>query len=1071
MSKQIFEAEYNKLNKQQKEAVDSIYWPIMVVAGPGTGKTQIIALRTANIILQTGVDPSNILITTFTEAWVIAIKERLVKFLWQDWYKVKVSTFHAFSSEVISDFPENFLEQRAKNVIDDIESYEILSEIIDKNIKNWGIKELFNTMDRFAYLRDIKDRISKLKTEWISFEWFNIVIEKQAREYEEKLLELENNKRIRDLEKRRSKDKEIYDKHINKLRELNLVYKEYDDVIREKWLYDFADMINFVTEKFKTDEEILAYYAEKFQFIMIDEFQDTNNSQNHIINLIMDYFPEEQNIMVVWDDDQSIYRFQGANIENMLDFASKYSDTKHIVLEQNYRSSQKILDLSQNLIKNNSQRISNRLEWLNKNLIAVWKHKDVNENKFIMLDNDLLEKEFVYREIEKKLPHPNPLLWEERGQEENISFAIIVKSNKQIWEWTEFLTEKWLKVNSKNSTNILNNHYCNFLLDFLKFIENPYFNDTSLLNLLRSDLVDIENVDAIYMSRNLYQRNYSRDKFKLWLWDIIKSIPHPNPLPEGEGIAINFKNIEKIIEFRELVTNLNSSLWNSWITSLLRDVLEKLNIFDFIEKNWSFDDLQDIFSFVNKIKTYIENNKDITLSNILNKFDLYKKYWVSISRENIKTITSNIEILTAHGSKWLEYDYVFIPEVFEWNWNKRAIPDKLKLPIWIIWNGLQYSDLTEKEFKELEKEISTEEERRLFFVAITRAKQSLIFTIAWSKENKILLKSSFIEEVGIEAEKIDLEMEESELKEILISSMLKTTLVNTNEDEINFISKFLETYKLSPTDLNKFIEDPKKFLNEVVFKYPFLSNENLVFWSAYHKVLEILSVEKYVKWNILSLNEVKNLFITEIKKHDLTPEEYTRLVDRWNEWLKWYYEIFKQNNRWIIQTEYNFRSKNIVFEWIPLTGKIDKIEICNGSLLEQPHPNSEKTSPQPSPSEERGQTTLFTENVALVDYKTWSVKSNWIIKWTDRYWEKKAWEWAYFRQLLFYKLMFENNSELNSKYNIWELALDFVEGKNGEYKYSVVDYTHEEYEKFKNELKEARSKICNIDFWREELKN
>lgn len=1034
-----FEVEYNKLNKAQKEAVDSIYWPVMVVAWPGTGKTQIIWLRTANIILKAGIRPENILITTFTEAWVIAIKERLVKFLWQDWYKVKVSTFHAFSSEVISDFPEKFLDQRAKKVIDDIESYEILSEIIDDNIKNWEIKELFNTMDRFAYLRDIKDRISKLKTEWLNPEWFSIVIEKQRQEYEEKLLDLENNKRIRDLEKRRAKDKEWYDKHINKLKELNLVYREYNNTIREKWLYDFADMINYVTEKFRTDEEILAYYAEKFQFMMIDEFQDTNNSQNEVINLILNYFPEEQNIMVVWDDDQSIYRFQGANIENMLDFASKYTDTKLVVLEQNYRSSQDILDLSQNLIKNNTQRISNRLKWLNKNLTAAWVNKELKENKFIMLENDMVEKEFVYREIEK-------------NNNENTSFAIIVKSNKQIGEWSDFLSQKWFKVSSKKSSNILNNHICNFLLDFLKFIENPYFDDTNLLNLIRSDLVDIENIDAIYMSRNLYQRNYSRDKFKLWLWDIIKDV-------EDDVFAReNLKDIEKVVKFRDLVLKLNSSIWNSWITSLLRDVLEELNIFDFVEENGSFDDLQDIFSLVNKIKTFIENNKEIKLTNILNKFDLYKKFGVSISRENLKANNSNIEILTAHGSKWLEYDYVFIPEVYEWNWNKKALPDKLKLPIWIIWNGLQYSDLDEKEFRELEKEISIEEERRLFFVAITRAKKSLIFTFPWSKENKVLIKSSFIEETEAEFEKVDLEINETKLKEILISSMLDTKLINTNEDEINFIAKFLETYKLSPTDLNKFLEDPKKFLNEVIFKYPFLSNENLVFWSAYHKVLELISIERSKKWILMSLDEIKKIFIDEIKKYDLTPEEYERLLERWNEWLTWYYEIFKQNNRELIATEYNFRSKNIIFEWVPLTWKIDKIEICNSSS------NIENQNKE-------WQWSLFTENVALVDYKTWSVKAIWMIKWTDRYGEKKPWEWAYFRQLLFYKLMFENNSELNSKYNMWELALDFVEGKNKQYKYTAIDYTFEEYEDFKSELKDARGKIVDIEFWKELLTN
>jgi len=1040
----MIEEQLKKLNEKQLEAVEAIYWSIMVVAWPGTGKTQIIWLRTANIILKTWINPENILITTFTEAWVIAIKKRLVKFLWQDWYKVKVSTFHWFCSEVISDFPEKFLKERAKQTIDDIESFEILSDILDKLIQNEEIKELFSTMDRYAYLRDIKDRIGKLKTEWISTEIFFKIIKKQQEDYNKNLIELENNKRIRDLEKRRQKDKDIYDKHINKLTELNLIYKTYDKKIREKWLYDFADMINFVTEKFKSDDEILAYYAEKFQFIMIDEFQDTNNSQNNVIDLILNYHPEEQNIMVVWDDDQSIYRFQGANIENMLNFVGKYSNTKTIVLDNNYRSSQHILDFSQNLIQNNTQRISNKIETVNKKLIAAWENKDLEETNFYIFENDLKEKLFIYNEIQKNNTPDN-------------TFAIIVKKNKQVEEWTSFLKQKWLNVNSKNSSNILNNKYCIFLLNFLNLIDNPYFNDEIFLNLIRSDLIDIENIDTIFLSRNLYQKNYSKQKFKLWLWDIIKNIEHDIQQDRGNYKSMELKNIDKIIKFRELVLSFSSNLWNSWITFLISNILKKINIFEYIEQNWNFDDLQDIFTLVNKIKSYIENNKDINLSNIINKFNLYKKFNVAILRDKIETNKSNIDILTAHGSKWLEYDFVFIPWVYEWNWNQRRSPDKLKLPIWIIWNWLQYSDLDEKEYKNLEKEIALEEERRLFFVSITRAKKSLVFTIPKSKENKVLLQSSFIVETDIEWKEIDLEINEEEKKDILISSILDFSLIKINDDEINYIQNFLENYKLSPTDLNKFIEDPKRFLREVIFRYPFLSNENLVFWSVYHKILEFAFIKK--SSTIMQLEEMKTMFLDEIKRYDLTSEEYNRLKERWINWLEWYYEIYKQNNREVVNTEYNFRSKNIMFDWIPLTWKIDKIDII-------PYSN---TLSKDEELTTWWQAPLFTESVALIDYKTWKVKSMWQIKWIDRDWNKKPWKWNYLRQLLFYKLMFENNSELNSKFNIWELALDFVEGKNNEYKYLTVEHTIDEYEDFKNELKEARTKINNIEFWKDIL--
>jgi len=833
-------------------------------------------------------------------------------------------------------------------------------------------------------------------------------------------------------------------------------------------------MIQFVTAKFQTDNDLLSNYAEKFQFIMIDEFQDTNNSQNNVIDLILSVgttppasLPPQsreiqgefsQNIMVVWDDDQSIYRFQWANIENMLDFVSKYPSTKMIVLDNNYRSSQDILDISQNLITNNIQRITNRISSINKNLKAFWEDKDLKQNWFFMLENDIKEKLFVYNEIKK---YNNP----------NSTFAIIVKTNKQVEEWSLFLKQKWLLVNSKNNTNILNNPYCNFLLDFLKIIENPYINDESFLTLLRNDLIQVENIDAIYISRNLYQKNYSRQRFKLWIWDIIKDIssPHPSPLPMGEGTINMFKNIEKIITFRDFILSLNSSLWNGWITALIRDVLEKINIFEYIEKNWNFNDLQDIFTLVNKIKSYIENDKDITLKIILNKFDLYKKFSLPILRENIIAINTNIEILTAHSSKWLEYDYVFIPWVYEWNWNQKRQSDKLKLPIWITWNWLQYADIDEKEHKELEKEIALEEERRLFFVAMTRAKKSLIFTLPKTKENKLLLQSSFILETWLEPQNIELDISENEMKEILISSMLETHLVKTTKDEIDYIENFLQNYKLSPTDLNKFIEDPKRFLREVIFKYPFLSNENLIFGTVYHKVLEIVTVKKK-NGILLWKDEFTKLFLDEIKKYDLTKEEYDRVYERWINWLQWYYDIFISNKREVIATEFNFSSKGVIFQWIPLTWKIDKIELTShlSSLLQE-----NGNSLTPSGEGVRGweqQLVFFKEEIALVDYKTWNIKRIWEIKWIDRNWEKKDGEWNYLRQLLFYKLMVENCFELDNKFKVWELALDFVEWKKWEYNYVRVDYNFEDYEHFKNELLEARWKISNIDFWKEILK-
>ena len=411
-----FETEYNKLNTEQKKAVDSIYGQVMVVAGPGTGKTQIIWLRTANIILKTGIRPENILITTFTDAWVIAIKKRLVKFLWNTGYKVTVSTIHSFAQDVIKTFPEKFIEYKAWSLIDDVESLEIIKRITDKLVSEKKITELITDYDKYFYLRDIKSRISNLKQEAINTISLAKAIEKQQTIYDEELSE------IKPTLKKYETTREKNEKHINKLKELVIFFGEYNSYLRENSLYDFNDMINFVLEKFESDKELRQFYAETFQFIMLDEYQDTNNAQNKIIDLILSE-ATDANIMTVWDDDQSIYRFQGANIENMLDFSTKYSETQFVVLEENYRSNQAILDLASTLIENNNERLSNKIKSINKKLIASSDLKNSKNTPILFKANSETEEQtYIVNHIKSFINS-----WESKEE-----IAIIVRNNREV---------------------------------------------------------------------------------------------------------------------------------------------------------------------------------------------------------------------------------------------------------------------------------------------------------------------------------------------------------------------------------------------------------------------------------------------------------------------------------------------------------------------------------------------------------------------------------------------------------------------------------------------------------------
>ena len=889
MQKNLFTEEYDKLNQAQKEAVDTINGPVMVVAWPGTGKTQIIGLRTANIILKSWVNPDNILITTFTEAWVIAIRKRLLQFIWNEAYKVWVSTIHSFAQEVIKTFPEKFIEYKAGIAIDGVEALEINKHILEKEIKNKNIETLTNDFDPYLYLRDIASRISTLKQEWVTLERLETLIRKQEQQYKEELSE------IKPELKKYTTTKEKQEKHIKKLEELKILFKAYNAYLREHWKYDFNDMINFVLEKFRNDKELVEYYAEKYQYIMLDEYQDTNNAQNEIINHILKVSEWEPNIMVVGDDDQSIYRFQGANIENMLDFSTHYPETKFVVLENNYRSNQEILDLSSELIKNNSERIVNKIPNLDKKLISSAQKESIKP-KLLKANSDREEKTFILDSIKEKINKWNPLN----------EIAIIVRNNREVEEYTSLLNQNQIETESKLKNDILKSNYIIFIINYLKVIKDPYVNEKIFVDILRSQIVGLNRIDILKINRALYRENYSR-KFKIKLIDFLND--------EDRLIEIGLSEKDNLIAFRENLLSLWSDLVELNIIEFFNEFLKKTWTLEYIETK-SFDDLEDLYTFFNKIKDWANNIPHFNLDSLFAKLDLHKEYNYTIPRQILWKQNSWIQVLTAHSSKWLEYETVFIPWLYHWNWENKRMIDKLKLP---ALSGEWIQDLSSKS-------IQTEEDRRLFFVAITRAKRELYLSYPVWIGNKPLLQSWFIEEISGWYEEIEFKDTDKSLIREVVSNELKNDLILYSNLELDYISEFLETYKLSASDLNIFLEDPKEFLNRAVFKYPFEDNQFTIFWKVYHRTLELFYL-KYKNENKLpEKSYLTSTFSLLIDKEVLTPEENEKLKQKGIEGLEGYYELYSTKQEQPLALEYSFRHKNIVFEWVPLTGTIDKIE-------------------------------------------------------------------------------------------------------------------------------------------------
>src|SRR4030095_12888162 len=309
-----FHEEYSRLNEKQKIAVDTIEGPVMVIAGPGTGKTQILASRIGKILLETDAIPQNILCLTYTDAGVVAMRKRLLSFIGPDAYKVHIYTFHAFCNEVIQD-NLNLFEKTALDPISELERVALMRELIDAFPKNHLLKRYRG--DVYYEINNLQQLFSAMKREG----WTPGYINERIDEYITSLTTRDDF-----IYKRKFKEFNAGDLKKDKIEEekerkekLRAAVNEFDhfqQMMRKRNRYDFDDMINWVIKAFEENKNLLATYQEKFLYILVDEYQDTSGTQNRIVQLLINFW-EKPNVFVVGDDDQSIYRFQGANVENM----------------------------------------------------------------------------------------------------------------------------------------------------------------------------------------------------------------------------------------------------------------------------------------------------------------------------------------------------------------------------------------------------------------------------------------------------------------------------------------------------------------------------------------------------------------------------------------------------------------------------------------------------------------------------------------------------------------------------------------------------------------------------------
>ena len=640
-----FREEYERLNEMQRLAVDTIDGPVMVIAGPGTGKTQILASRVGKILLETDAQPENILCLTYTDAGVVAMRKRLLQFIGSDAYKVNIYTFHAFCNDVIQENLSLF-EKTALDPISDLERIELFKELIDSFPKNHLLKRYRG--DVYFEINNLQQLFSAMKREGWTPEYINKKIDDYIADittrdefvYKRKFKEFNAGDLKKDKIEEEKERKE-------KLRAAVNEFDRFQQMMRKRNRYDFDDMINWVIKAFEENKNLLAGYQEKFLYILVDEYQDTSGTQNQIVSLLINYW-EKPNVFVVGDDDQSIYRFQGANVENMINFADSYKkDLMTVVLTNNYRSTQPILDISKTLIDKNTERLVQKLPGLSKDLRSSHHYISTLTHTPVIKEYETQRQEMIHLTLQIQK------LLEEGIPAGNI--AIIYKENKYGSELAQYFKLKNIPVYTKRNINILELPLAKKIISIIKYLaaehDVPYGGDEMLFEILHFDWFRIPAVEIAKLSVENSEKKYAeKTSLRRLLHEKSNAIPKDLfSTTVHEGLKKASFILEKLI----------SDVPNITLQQLFENIIRETGILSYImqstDKHWQLQILTGLFDFV---KEETRRNASMKLQQLVNIIDLMEKEELSLPLVQVSGSDKGVNLLTAHGSKGLEFEYL-----------------------------------------------------------------------------------------------------------------------------------------------------------------------------------------------------------------------------------------------------------------------------------------------------------------------------------------------------------------------------------------------------------------------------
>ncbi len=1035
-----FDERYTSLNAEQKKAVDAIDGPVLVVAGPGSGKTELLSLRVGNILKQGHVSPHNILCLTFTENGAINMRERLATLIGPDAYRVGIFTFHAFCNHIISRHPEYFWSAAHFSQANDIARAEILESLFT-SLPHGHPLASYHPEKGFVYLRDVADRIKHIKSYGYTADEYMTVIKELPTEYGaiNKILilwpERLSIKKLDDVETVikglralngttslylakmlelaldgaqilgkteplgdwkakftvKGDDglllKDFY--NVEKILAVGELYKRYSEEMYRKALYDYDDMIIEVAHALRDHTTLRTVLEEQYQYILVDEFQDTNEAQMSLVRAISsaDVHEGRPNVMVVGDDDQAIYKFQGAEISHMMRFRDAiYREVTTVVLDKNYRSTQAILDLARTVVTQikSGGRLENKYKDITKILTA--KNPSLPEGSITLTTttSDVSEYTHIARSIRKSL---------DEGVDPS-TIAILSRGHRELRALLPYLDRAEIPYEYIKKANVFDEPHVAILIQMCEYIASVMDHEATaeyiLPKLLAHPCFAIERQGLFALAVE------AKENHKSWT-EILITTEH-----------------EKLRMLGTLLAELAVEGVSTPLEHILEKFMEKSGFKEFYFSRESIKKSPTTYvAFLASLKTFIEALREWKEGEILFVADV--EAFVTMHTDHDIALISespfmkhehSVQLMTAHASKGLEFDAVYIVSAHDALWTKSPRTNIAPLPAPLV-PLMQPAGDTEDDFI------------RLLYVAITRAKHTLHVSshdsqVRYLPEDGVVIAGGD-GDVPVEAHENALALHKPPYK----------------EDEWVLLRRLVKNYKMPVTHLNNFVNlaegGPLYFIEQNLLRFPQPMNPSGVYGSAIHTVLEeIVMYPKFHSGTTAPLPYLLTVFTKELARGRLPLHEITKQGARGEDVVTRLHAMTKGMFTNDDSIEVDMKHEGVMLGDAHIVGKIDLLRVKN-------------------------------KQYEVVDFKTGKAFTSWDEAKTDT---DKIKLHKYRQQLIVYKLLLENSIHYKDM-PVARLSLWFVEEVT--FTELVLDTSDMEVARTRKLIEAVYKKIVTLD--------